>query len=70
MAYFLRKTKRNNDLYLQICETTYNKETKKSSNKNVQVLGYLSDLKLKISDPIVYFNNVVKELNEKSKLEK
>ena len=28
MAYFLRKTKRNNDLYLQICETTYNKETK------------------------------------------
>lgn len=70
MAYFLRKTKRNNDLYLQICETTYNKETKKSSNKNVQVLGYLSDLKLKISDPISYFNNVVKELNEKSKLEK
>lgn len=70
MAYFLRKTKRNNDLYLQICETTYNKETKKSSNKNVQVLGYLSDLKIKISDPIVYFNNVVKELNEKSKLDK
>ena len=70
MAYFLRKTKRNNDLYLQICETTYNKETKKSSNKNVQVLGYLSDLKLKISNPIDYFNNVVKELNEESKLEK
>lgn len=70
MSYFLRKTKRNNDLYLQICETTYNKETKKSSNKNVQVLGYLSDLKFKISDPIGHFNNVVKELNEKSKLEK
>ena len=30
----------------------------------------MSDIKLKISNPIDYFNNVVKELNEKSKLEK
>ena len=69
MAYFLRKFKKNNDYYLQICETTYNKETKKSSNKNYKILGYLNDLKKQYENPIEYFKKIVKELNKKLKEE-
>ena len=69
MAYFLRKFKKNNDYYLQICETTYNKETKKSSNKNYKILGYLNDLKKQYDNPIEYFKKIVKELNKKLKEE-
>lgn len=65
MSYFLRKFKKNDDYYLQICETTYNKETKRSSNKNYQILGYLSDLKKRYEDPIEHFKNVVSGLNKK-----
>lgn len=65
MSYFLRKFKKNDDYYLQICETTYNKETKRSSNKNYQILGYLSDLKKQYEDPIEHFKNVVSGLNKK-----
>ena len=69
MAYFLRKFKKNNDYYLQICETTYNKETKKSSNKNYKILGYLNDLKKQYENPIEYFEKIVAELNKKLKEE-
>ena len=67
MAYFLRKFKKNNDYYLQICETTYNRETKKSSNKNYKILGYLNDLKKQYKNPIEHFKIVVSELNKKKK---
>lgn len=70
MSYFLRKTKKNGDLYLQICETTYNKETKRSSNKNYQVLGYLSELKKKCDDPVAHYAGVVSELNRRLKEER
>lgn len=67
MAYFLRKFKKNDDYYLQICETTYNKETKKSSNKNYKILGYLSDLQKQFDNPIEHFNSLVSDLNKKAK---
>lgn len=70
MAYFLRKTKKNKGTYLQICETVYNKETKLSSNRNYQILGYVEELKSKYDDPISHFEEVVKSLNEKNKEEK
>ncbi len=69
MAYFLRKFKKNNDYYLQICETTYNKETKKSSNKNYKILGYFNDLKKQYENPIEHFEKIVAELNKKLKEE-
>ena len=69
MAYFLRKFKKNNDYYLQICETTYNRKTKKSSNKNYKILGYLNDLKKQYKNPIEHFKIVVSELNKKKKEE-
>lgn len=70
MAYFLRKTKKNKGTYLQICETVYNKETKLSSNRNYQILGYVEELKSKYDDPISHFEEVVKSLNKKNKEEK
>ncbi|MDD7598608.1 MAG: hypothetical protein PUJ83_03085 [Bacilli bacterium] len=40
MSFFLRKSIKSNGVYLQICETVYNKETKSSSNKNYKIIGY------------------------------
>lgn len=70
MSYFLRKTNKEKGIYLQICETIYNPETKMSSNKNYKVLGYVDSLKQTIDDPISYYEKVVKEMNEKDKEER
>ena len=51
MAFFLRKTVKQKGLYLQICETVYNKETKLSSNRNVKVLGYADSYLDQFPDP-------------------
>lgn len=70
MSYFLRKTTKKKGVYLQICETVYNKETKLSSNKNYKILGYVSDLEKTTPDPIKYYENKVKEMNERLKGDK
>lgn len=66
MAYFLKQTKVYGRVYLQISETVYNKKTKKSSNKCYKKIGYLDDLTSdKIPDPISYYKEEVKKLNDK-----
>ena len=55
MAYFLKQTKVHGRVYLQISETVYNKQTKKSSNRCYKKLGYLDDLTSgKMPDPVAY----------------
>lgn len=63
MAYFLRQNKRAKGVYLQICETTYNRETRRSSNRSCRVLGYVEDLRKEHDDPIAYYGNLVREMN-------
>ena len=66
MAYFLKKTKINERVFLQISETTYNKITKKSSNRCYKKLGYLDSLiSDSMPDPIAYYGEEVKKLNKK-----
>ena len=50
MAYFIKKTKRKDDLYLQIYESFNVPEKKGSRNKSVKALGYAKDLLKKLND--------------------
>ena len=70
MSFFLRKSIKSNGIYLQICETVYNKETKSSSNKNFKIIGYADSYKHLYDDPIKHFEDVVKEMNLKAKEDK
>ena len=70
MSFFLRKSIKSNGIYLQICETVYNKETKSSSNKNYKIIGYADSYKHLYDDPIKHFEDVVKEMNLKAKEDK
>ena len=66
MAYFLKQTKVYGRVYLQISETVYNKQTKKSSNRCYKKLGYLDDLTSdKMPDPVAYYKEEAKKLNAK-----
>lgn len=66
MSYFLKQTKQGSRIFLQISETTYNKITKRSSNRCYKKLGYLDALVTKeMPDPISYYNEEVRRLNKK-----
>lgn len=64
MAYFLKKTKRKNDIYLQIYFSYRDPDTKKPKHKSHKALGYVSDLIAQgIPDPIAHFQEEVDSLN-------
>ena len=64
MAYFLKQTKVYGRVYLQISETVYNRQTKKSSNRCYKKLGYLDDLTSdETPDPVAYYREEAKKLN-------
>ena len=66
MAYFLKQTKVHGRVYLQISETVYNRQTKKSSNRCYRKIGYLDDLTSdKIPDPVAYYKEEARRLNAK-----
>lgn len=70
MAYFLKKSVTNKGVYLQIYESYRNKEKKQTAHKAFKSIGYVDDLTSnKIPDPIAYYQNVVKKMNEKRKKE-
>ena len=66
MSYFLKQTKVHGRVYLQISETVYDKQTKKSSNRCYRKLGYLDDLASdEMPDPVAYFKEEARRLNAK-----
>lgn len=70
MAYFLKKTVTKKGVYLQIYESYRNKEKKQTAHKAFKSIGYVDDLiSDKIPDPISYYQNFVKKMNEKRKKE-
>lgn len=70
MAYFLKKSVTNKGVYLQIYESYRNKEKKQTAHKAFKSIGYVDDLTSnKIPNPIAYYQNVVKKMNEKRKKE-
>ena len=67
MFYFLKKTTPSKKgLYLQIYMNYYDPNTKTKKNKSYKALGYVSDLiESGIKDPISFYTNEVKLMNEK-----
>lgn len=71
MTYFLKKTKRNDRLYLSIYESFYSPETKNTRHKSFRKIGFVDALiEQGIDDPISHFQKEVNELNSKRETEK
>ena len=71
MAYFLKKTKRNDRLYLSIYESFYSPETKNTRHKSFRKIGFVDALiEQGIDDPISHFQKEVNELNSKRETER
>lgn len=66
MAFILRQDKRKKGIYLQMYENYWDKQLKQPRNKCIESFGYVDDLvSNEISDPVAYYQNYVKQLNEK-----
>lgn len=71
MAYFLKKTKTKNDIYLQIYESFYDPQRKGAAHRSYRPVGYVNRLIASgIDDPISHFQKEVDELNKKLSAEK
>lgn len=71
MAYFLKKSNSNNDIYLQIYESFYDSDRKASRHRSVRPLGYVKKLKAQgIEDPIAYYKEEVDRMNAERKEKK
>lgn len=65
MSYFLKQSKLQNGIYLQIYEGRYDPKKKNAVNRCYKKLGYLENLKSeKIPDPIKYYRDYVEKLNK------
>ena len=64
MAYFLRKEKKKNGIYLQMYESYWDKEKKQPRSRNIESFGYVENLiSEEMPDPIAFYNNYVKTKN-------
>lgn len=71
MAYFLKKSKQQNRTYLAIYESFYSREVNGTKHKCFKNLGNIETLKANgIDDPISFYTEEVKKLNEERKLKK
>ena len=71
MAYFLKKTKRNDRLYLSIYESFYSPEAKNTRHKSFHKIGFVDALiEQVIDDPITHFQKKVNEQNSKRETDK
>lgn len=70
MAYFLKKTKQQNRTYLAIYESFYSPEVKGTKHRCFKSLGNIETIKANgIEDPISFYSQEVRKLNEERKLE-
>ena len=71
MAYFLKKSNSNNDIYLQIYESFYDPARKGSAHRSIRPLGYVKKLQAQgIEDPIAYYKEEVARMNQERKEKK
>lgn len=64
------KNKKTGRTYLSIVHGYRDKVTKKTKVKTIESLGYLDELEKKYEDPIAFFEEKVKQMNQKRKTEK
>ena len=71
MSYFLRIRRYKKGNYLSIVDLKHVPGLKENKSKVIKTLGYENDLKTgEIKDPISYYKNYCKDLNNKRNLEK
>ena len=65
MAYFLRKEKRKNGVYLQMYENYWDADVKQGRTRHVQSFGFVDDLVTdEIPDPVAYYAEYVRQKEE------
>ncbi|MFA7372747.1 MAG: IS1634 family transposase [bacterium] len=62
--------KKTGRIFLSIVHGYRDKSTGKSCSKTIKPLGYLDELQKEVDDPIAYYTQVAKEMNEKHKASK
>ncbi len=68
MSLFLKQNKKNKGIYLQLCDSIYDRTLGYGTHKVVESLGYVDDLIAQgIADPIGYYSEIIKERNEETK---
>ena len=68
MSFFIKETKKRNDVYYQIYESIYDSSKGYSVHRSYRVLGYLSELKASgIDNPREHFKEEVNRLNKEEK---
>ena len=68
MAYFLKKSNIKKGTYLQIYESFYNPDKKGTAHRSYKAIGYVQDLiDSGIPDPIKYYSDVIKQMNQDAK---
>lgn len=71
MAYFLKKSNLKKGLYLQIYESFYNHDKKQTAHRSYKTLGYTDNLiSSGIEDPVSYYSEVIRKMNEETNLSK
>ena len=67
MAIFLKKSKfKNGRTFLSIVNGYYDPISKNSKQKTIEKIGFLDDLEKKYNDPINFFANKAKQLNDEN----
>ena len=68
MAYFLRKDKKKNGIYLQMYDSYWDSEKKQPRSKSIEAFGYVDKLiSDEMPDPIAYYEKYVSRKNEERK---
>lgn len=71
MSYFLKVAKQQNRTYLSIYESFYSDDVKGTKHKCYKSLGNINNLYTdEITDPIAYYKEEVRKLNEETKAKK
>lgn len=65
MAYYLRKEKKKNGIYLQMYESYWDKEKKQPRSRNIESFGYVEKLTSdEMPDPIAFYTDYVNKKND------
>jgi hypothetical protein len=71
MAYFLKKSKNNKGVYLQIYESFYDPDRRQTAHRSARALGYVHELEEDgIADPVAHFRTEVDAMNAKRRRER
>lgn len=71
MAYFLKRTRNNKGVYLQIYESFYDPQRRQTVHKSHRPVGYVHELQQQgIDDPIRHFQSEVEQLNQQRRQKK